>query len=211
MKLYFPSEFGVNHYLHDFSHKEWDAKKRHFRLATDELIPKNIKICRVYAGLFLEDSIGPWFGFWTKLQRYEAVGSDEQPCSYTSIGDLGKCLAILAALPLSEIPDEIQLSGDSKSFSQIAQIMGSKGGGSIQLSSIPLASYKQQVLANPSPTPERYLRFLMGEGKIDHTDTGLGNHNFLVEGDTGFGRWSSLMDLANQTNGQPWVDAEWKP
>lgn len=77
MRLYFPSEFGVNHYLHDFEHDEWNAKKHHFRLA-GELIP-NIRVCRVYAGLFLEESVGPWFGFFTKQGRYEAVGSPTQP------------------------------------------------------------------------------------------------------------------------------------
>ncbi|KAF4437780.1 isoflavone reductase family [Fusarium acutatum] len=162
VKLYFPSEFGVDHYVHDFPHEEWDAKKAHFQLAS-ELIP-DISICRVYAGLFLEDSIGPWFGFDTKGGRYEAVGDPAQKTSYTSMYDVGKALAILASQPAGTIPPEVHLSGDNKSMAEIAQIMEANGADRIQVTSVPLESYKASVLAKPSPTPERYLRFLMGEG-----------------------------------------------
>jgi hypothetical protein len=138
------------------------------------------------------------------------VGEPTQPCSYTSILDVGKTIAILASSPLSTIPAEVQLNGDSKSFAQIAEIMSNSGGGSIDVSSIPLAEYKQDVLSKPSPTPERYLRFLMGEGKIDHTDAALGNQNSLVQGKPGFEKWKSIQDLAIETHGLPWVDADWE-
>jgi len=209
VNLYFPSEFGVNHYIHDFEHEEWDAKKHHYKLAT-ELIP-NIKICRVYAGLFLEDSIGPWFGFNTKDGKYEAVGDATRLCSYTSIYDVGKAVAILASKLPAELPAEIQLNGDAKSFAEIAEMMKDAGAGSIDVSSIPLESYKQDVLAKPSPTPERYLRFLIGEGKIDHSENGLGNHNALVQSNESFGRWMTIRDLATETNGRPWADTPWPP
>jgi len=209
VKLYFPSEFGVNHYIHDFDHGEWDAKKHHYKLAT-ELIP-NIKICRIYAGLFLEDSIGPWFGFNTREKRYEAVGSPTQATSYTSIYDVAKALAILSSRPPDSLPNELQLNGDSKSFVQIANVMSEAGGGPIEVSNIDLATYKHQVLSKPSPTPERYLRFLMGEGKIDHTDAGIGNQNSLVDTDPDFGAWESINDLAWEASGTPWASSDWQP
>jgi hypothetical protein len=208
VSLYFPSEFGVNHYVHDFAHDEWDAKKRHLQLAR-ELIP-HIHICRVYAGLFLEDSIGPWFGFSTKHGKFEAVGSPAQRTSYTSMHDVGTALAILASSPSGSIPAEVHLSGDSKSFSEIAAIMEEHGAGVIEVSSVSLESYKAKVLAKPSPTPERYLRFLMAEGKIDHTDEGLGNQNRVVTSVDGFGTWKSVVDLAKETNGRPWADHDWE-
>ncbi|PIG80989.1 isoflavone reductase family protein, partial [Aspergillus arachidicola] len=37
--MYIPSEFGVDHYIHDFPHLEWDAKKRHDELAREILDP----------------------------------------------------------------------------------------------------------------------------------------------------------------------------
>lgn len=209
MKLYFPSEFGVNHYIHDFNHEEWDAKKHHYKLAT-ELI-SNIKICRIYAGLFLEDSIGPWFGFRMREKRYEAVGNPTQATSYTSIYDVAKALAILASRPPNELPDELQLSGDSKSFEQIADMMTKAGGGPIEVLSTDLATYKNQVLSKPSPTPERYLRFLMGEGKIDHTEAGMSNQNSLVNTDPDFGEWESVKQLVQETSGTPWASSDWQP
>ncbi|KAM0328014.1 hypothetical protein ACHAQA_005413 [Verticillium albo-atrum] len=207
VKLYFPSEFGVDHYVHDFRHEEWDAKKEHFQLS-QELIPR-IQVCRVYAGLFLEDSIGPWFGFDTKHNKYEAIGNPAQRTSYTSMKDLGRALAILASSPQAAIPAEVHVNGDSKSFLEIAAIMEKHGGGSIEVSSVPLDSYKEKVLAKPSPTPERYLRFLMSEGKIDHTDQGQGNNNGLVGLDDDFGTWKSVVDLAKETDGRPWADQDW--
>lgn len=73
VQIYFPSEFGVDHYIHDFPHREWDQKKQHFQLATRVI--SNARICRVFCGLFLEESIGPWFGFDTREGKYESVGS----------------------------------------------------------------------------------------------------------------------------------------
>ncbi|KAF4975975.1 hypothetical protein FZEAL_7302 [Fusarium zealandicum] len=207
VRLYFPSEFGVDHYVHDFPHDEWDAKKEHFRLAT-ELIP-NVNICRVYAGLFLEDSIGPWFGFDTKGGRYEAVGDPAQPTSYTSMYDVGKALAVLASRPVDKVPPEVHLSGDSKSMSEIATLMEANGAGRVHVMSVPLESYKANILENPSPTPERYLRFLMGEGKINHSVDGMGNDNHMVQEIGGLSTWTSMSQLAKETRGRPWGESEW--
>ncbi|TVY67177.1 Isoflavone reductase-like protein TP7 [Fusarium oxysporum f. sp. cubense] len=209
VKLYFPSEFGVDHYVHDFSHEEWDAKKAHFQLAS-ELIP-NISMCRVYAGLFLEDSIGPWFGFDTKRGRYEAIGDPSQKTSYTSMYDVGKALAILASQPVGTIPSEVHLSGDSKSMNEIAEIMEANGADRIQVTSVPLESYKTSALAKPSPTPERCLRFLMGEGKIWHSVDGIGNQSDIVQVTGGLSTWMSMSQLAKDISGRPWAEAEWEP
>ncbi|KAM0283566.1 hypothetical protein ACHAQK_003695 [Fusarium lateritium] len=208
VKLYFPSEFGVDHYVHDFSHDEWDAKKAHFQLAS-ELIP-NVSVCRVYAGLFLEDSIGPWFGFDTKRGIYEAVGDPAQKTSYTSMYDVGKALAILASQPVDTRPSEVHLSGDSKSMTEIAELMETNGSGHIHVTSVPLESYKVGVLAKPSPTPERYLRFLMGEGKILHSTDGIGNQNNIVQVAGVLSGWKSISQMAEETHGKPWAEAEWK-
>lgn len=209
VKLYFPSEFGVDHYVHDFPHEEWDAKKKHFRLAQD--LVHGIRICRVYAGLFTEDSIGPWFGFNTKQNRYEAVGSPDQVTSYTSMRDVGRALAVLSTLDPSKVPEQVHLSGDSKSVAQIARIMEEADDKKrrIEVTSLALEPYKDHVLGHPLPTPEKYLRFLMAEGLIDHTRMGLGNDNVLVEGADGIKGWFSLKDLAEETGGRPWGEAEW--
>jgi hypothetical protein len=134
-----------------------------------------------------------------------------QLCSYTSKWDLGKALAILASEPRSKLEKEIHLSGDAQSFSDIADIMIKAGGGPIEVTSLPLEQYKRYVVSHPTPTPERYLRFLIGEGKINHTKAAwsLGCQNELVDQYYLFGEWTTVKDHARETKGKPWADKIW--
>ncbi|CAI7580081.1 unnamed protein product [Penicillium crustosum] len=172
VQVYLPSEFGVDHYVHDFPHLEWDQKKRHVELAR-ELIPHK-KVCRVFCGLFLEDSIGPWFGLDTKHSR-------------------------------------VHVAGDTRSISEVADIMGAAGAGKVDVEEIDLNKYKQETTAKLSKDPAAFLRFLMGEGNIRHTPDGLGNDNDLVNRDEQLWKWETLADLAKSTHGQPWKDFDWPP
>ncbi|OQE24511.1 hypothetical protein PENSTE_c007G00123 [Penicillium steckii] len=209
VEIYFPSEFGVDHYVHDFPHLEWDEKKKHFALA-QKFIP-DIKVCRLFCGLFLEDSIGPWFGFDTKNGKYESVGSSQSPISFTSLDDVGKTIAALATLPPDLAPSTLHVGGDTRSISEIASIMGAAGAGQIEVTEIPLDEYKKEKTATPSWDPAGHLRFLMGEDKIDHTDGGLGNDNELVNPQQLLWKWTTLADLAEHAGGRPWKDFVWPP
>lgn len=209
VQVYFPSEFGVDHYVHDFPHLEWDQKKKHMAL-TKELNP-GVKICRVFAGVFLEDSIGPWFGFKTKDGKYECIGSSQSPVSFTSLDDVGKTVASLAALPVEKIPDTVHLAGDTRSFAEIAATMEEAGAGKIEMTEIDLQKYKEETTLQPSWEPSNFLRFLMGEGKINHTALGLGNRNELMNPNQKSWRWVTLSDLAKTEKGQPWKDFPWPP
>lgn len=209
VKLYFPSEFGVDHYVHDFRHLEWDQKKKHLELAR-ELAPR-VKVCRVFCGLFLEDSIGPWFGFDTAGGKYESVGSSRELISFTALGDVGRAVAALCALPMERIPEAVHLAGDTRSIADIAEIMQNAGAGNVDVSEIDLQKYKQETTAELSWDPAAYLRFLMGEGRINHTSTGLGSANELVNPDEKLWKWKSLGDLAKETGGRPWKDYAWPP
>ncbi|GLA36228.1 hypothetical protein AnigIFM63309_002146 [Aspergillus niger] len=221
IQLYFPSEFGVNHYVHDFPHLEWDAKKKHMALAEQLLTqgPKKVKICRVFCGLFLEDSIGPWFGFDTKRGRYESVGSSRVPVSFTSLGDVGRSVAALASLRVDEVPEVVHVAGDSRSVVEIAEVMGGAGGGGedgkgeIEVVEVGLEEYKRDVTTGKKDSwdPAPYLRFLMGEGKIMHTRDGLGDDDELVNPGERLWKWETLRDLAERTGGRPWGDYAWPP
>lgn len=208
VQVYFPSEFGVDHYVHDFPHLEWDQKKKHLALA-QQLVP-NVKICRVFCGLFLEDSIGPWFGFNTRTGKYESVGSRHSPISFTSLDDVGKSIASLSSLNKESIPDTIHVAGDTSSFAKIAKIMEEAGAEPIQVTEISLQAYKTEATATASWDPAKCLRFLMGEGKINHTVDGLGNDNELVNPDQ-LWKWTRLDGLAAKCNGRPWGDYVWPP
>ncbi|KAF3910370.1 hypothetical protein ABW20_dc0100751 [Dactylellina cionopaga] len=201
VKLYIPSEFGVDHYLHDFEHPEWDKKKTHFEAVSER---KDLKICRIFPGLFMEHSIGPWYGLNTKEGRYEFVGSGDTLISFTSIPDVGKAVAsALANIPIESFPDKLYISGDAVSLKQIAGLMKSAGAGDIQVSLLDLAEYKQDTLAAPGLDPASYLRFLMAEGKIDNKSQ---NDNELVNPGETLWRWKKMSDHAQETKGRPWSD-----
>lgn len=210
IKLYFPSELGLDHTVHDFSAPEWEAKKIHYSNARKLLEPKHIKLCRVYTGLFLEESIGPWFGFYTKKGKYEIVGSSDSKTAYTSLKDVGLAMASLAAMSVESVPEEVRLAGDNISPEEIARIMQEAGAGRIELTSIPLTEYKFQVVNNAeSKGTADFIRFIMGEGKGDHGLTGLGNSNDIVNEGESIWVWKKIRDLAAETSGRPWADYEW--
>lgn len=209
VKIYFPSEFGVDHYGHDFAHLEWYEKKKH--LANAQPVINEMKICRIFCGLFLEDSIGPWFGLDTKNGKYTSVGPPTSPISFTSLHDVGKSIASLATFPEEKIPDIVHLAGDTRSIADIASIMQAAGAGQIDVGEIPYETYKAETTSEASWDPAAYLRFLMGDGNINHTSAGLGNDNELVNPGQRLWRWKTLEDLAKQTKGRPWNETVWPP
>ena len=120
--MYVPSEFGVDHTIHDFPHPEWDAKKCHFVIA-QEVLPRSTKIIRISIDLFLEDSIGWWFGFDTKKGVYGAVGSAEKKASFTIVDDVGKVLAEMSVEELEQVLDQLHISRASASMSEVVKLM----------------------------------------------------------------------------------------
>jgi hypothetical protein len=204
--LYVPSEFGVDHTIHDFPHPEWDAKKRHFVIA-QEVLPRSTKIIRVSIGLFLEDSIGWWFGFDTKKGVYEAVGSAEKKASFTSVDDMGKVLAVLARMlaeELEEVPDQLRISGTSASMSEVAKLMVDAQNtprSEISVKTIDAAEYRRKTMESGARDPADYLRFLIGNGSIDHrskAEGGMGDDNELANlGGTRW-KWKPMADYAAQ-------------
>ena len=206
--LYIPSEFGVDHTTHDFPHEEWDHKKTHYELAK-KLLPSTIKICRIFIGLFTEASIGPWFAFDTKNAVYEAVGSADIPVSFTSLEDTGRVIASLARLPHDQIPPQIHVSSTTLTIRDLARTMEAAGSSPIEIREIDLPSYKEAVIQEGTTDPSKYLRFLMGEGKINHTAEGLGNDNELVNPGGKVWEWKAMKGYAEETKGRPWVEYEW--
>ncbi|EPS44357.1 hypothetical protein H072_1658 [Dactylellina haptotyla CBS 200.50] len=201
IKVYIPSEFGVDHYLHDFQHPEWDKKKSHFESVNKR---EDLTVSRVFPGLFLEHSIGPWYGLNTKEGKYEIVGSGDTPISFTSISDIGRAVAsALANIPLDDFPEKLYFSGDSVSLRQISELMKQAGAGEIEVSSLDLAEYKAKTLATTGLDPASYLRFLMADGKIDNKGD---NSNEVVNPGEKLWKWKKMKDHAAETGGRPWAD-----
>ncbi|CZR65133.1 uncharacterized protein PAC_15033 [Phialocephala subalpina] len=133
--LYFLSEFGVDH----------SEVKR---------IAPNIKVSRVYVGLFTEDSIGPWFGFNTKEKRFECVGSPDVKISFTTREDSGKVMTALAALSPKLVPEETHI--------------------------LDMTEFKDKLMKKPAATSGPYLGFIMKEDKLNHSKVGLRCDDELV-------------------------------
>ncbi|KEF55659.1 uncharacterized protein A1O9_08409 [Exophiala aquamarina CBS 119918] len=194
-RLYFPSDSGVDPRLHDFSNPEWDAKRLDRELVS-ELLPSSTCTCSVYPGLFLEHSIGPWYGLSSRAERYEQSGAHESKIRFTSLPDIGRSVVDLSLLP--EPPEHVHLAGDTKAIIGVARTMESAVAGPIEVVETDLDKYKKDVLTGPGDRPEKNLRFLVGEGKIDHSDKGLGNDNEIVNpGQKRWGWWGLCnWDLA---------------
>lgn len=210
VKMYFPSEFGVDHTVHDFGHGEWDKKKRHFELVK-EVLGSKVAVCRVYCGLFLEDSVGPWFGFDTKNGRYEAVGDGDRKATYTSLVDVGKVVAQLARMNVKQVPGEVHVAGDIISMKEIAEIMGEAGGEKIEVAEVQYDGFREEALKSGRKDPSGCLRFLMGDGRILHTKDAMGCDNDVLNPGQSYWKWKTMKDLAVETKGKPWVDVIWPP
>ena len=159
----------------------------------------------------MEDSIGPWFGFDTRGGRYESVGSSAERVSFTGLGDVGRVVAGLCRLFAAEgeVPDVVHVAGDTKCVADVARVMEREGGGPIEVTQAALGEYKERVTSVVGSDPAAYLRFLMGEGKINQSPAGLGCDNDLVNPEERVWKWKSLEELARETRGRPWRDLEW--
>jgi hypothetical protein len=77
----------------------------------------------------------------------------------------------------------------------IASVIGKAGAGEVEVTAIDYEEYKRSTIEEGAPTPEKYLRFLIRNGSIDHSERGLGNHNELVNPGKGYGSgrvWKSM-------------------
>ncbi|KIY00745.1 uncharacterized protein Z520_03410 [Fonsecaea multimorphosa CBS 102226] len=221
VKLYFPSEFGVDHRLHDFRVPEWDGKKRHYEHTKKVVLGESssssssdMRVCRIFNGLFLHSGIGPWYGFHTAKDVYQAVGSVDQVISYTDISDIARVLCRLAEMAMREggsqnVPEELRIAGTHASFRQIARMMmTAAGAGDIELKSVDLDTFRERALQRQYEDrgPIVCLRFIMGDGRADYRpidEGGLGNDNHVVNPDQKYFRWKTMNDLAIETRGRP--------
>lgn len=209
IKLYIPSEFGVDHTIHDFPHPEWNHKKAHFELARNVLQGTNVRVCRIFIGLFIEASIGPWFGFDTKNAMYEVIGSADMPVSYTSLEDTGRVIASVAKLNPELVPGQLHVASETLTTREVAQVMEETGSTPIGIHEVDLKKYKDAVITEGTTDPSKYLRFLMAEGKIDHRLNAMGNDNELVNPAESQWKWKTMKEYATETKGRPWADYEW--
>ena len=136
------------------------------------------------------------------------MGSADALLSFTAFPDVGKTVVALALREPSDVPEIVHIGGETVSMNQIATLMMKAGAGDIEVTSVDLDSFREKTLKVPGTDPAKALRFLMGEGSINHSNEkgGRGNDNVLVSTGSQAWTWKTLADLAEETKGRPWVD-----
>lgn len=205
-KIYFPSEFGIDGSTLDFRHDSFERSKSLSHLARKSL--HSTKICQVFPGIFLENVLGSWLGLVDTTSSNEmrliSVGSKHTPISCTSVIDIGRSVAQLCLLPASQIPDIIHLAGTTNSIADMAEILARERSECIKVVELSLPDYKASVLVSSPSNEAEYLKFVIGEGKVNHGKGGLWNGNELVNPRECRWKWKTFEDMVKETDGRPW-------
>ncbi|KAF9811087.1 hypothetical protein IEO21_06664 [Rhodonia placenta] len=160
VKVYFPSEFGMNYHLIEFreyGEPIWDAKAQHVARAR-ELAQGKIKIIVLATGLFAEYVLTlmpplnqPWFEFDAATLTFAFAGSPDSKLAITAKADIARSVAQLTLLALSPdlaVPDVVYVAGQNASYREIGQAIEGVSGESgaerkkVTLNAADLESYK---------------------------------------------------------------------
>jgi hypothetical protein len=147
-------------------------------------------------------SFGPWFGMNTKKGLWEPIGSKDTPAAFTALADIGKGIAALACLPPSEIPDHVRMVGSNISFKEASEAMTAVSGNPIEIKEIELEAFKKDTTKKSEGDPAAFIRFVMGEGKLDFSK----NENEVFNPGEKVFKWKTLQEYAKEVDGKPWFD-----
>ncbi|KZS91068.1 NAD(P)-binding protein [Sistotremastrum niveocremeum HHB9708] len=193
VKVYIPSEFGLDERLIDVDVEIWRLKKEHVKAAVEKSRGK-LKVVLIYTGFFLE-GIGLWTGFDVANGVFTSVGSPNFPIAYTARADIASATARLAILSISpstadSVPTDVRIFGSSPSISQIKDFAEKKYGKKIVLQVEDARSWKKELLESNSNDLLKWVRLFAGEGKFDYTEE---NHRELVNPRQSFWKWKTVQ------------------
>ncbi|KAI9059751.1 NAD-P-binding protein [Trametes sanguinea] len=200
VKVFFLSEFGVDHTRNDFpgyDHHEWQTKRELAADARGLAEGTSTQVIAVYTGLFLELTLAV-LGFDLQNNIFACYGSPTQKVTFTSMSDVGRSLARLSTLALepltvSKVPEELRISGTATSFEDVRDLVAQvKGLQKAEVKTEGLEEAKDRLRQTPGSHIVDYIRVLMGEGKLDFSDD---NCNSLVNPAEAFWKWRSVKDL----------------
>jgi hypothetical protein len=138
----------------------------------------------------------------TKKGVWSPIGKATTPSAFTALEDIGKAVAALCRLPPEKIPDHVRIVGDNISFKDASEAMTAVSGDKIALKEIDLDSFKKETTKRTEGDPASFIRFVMGEGKLDFSE----NENELVNpGEKDF-KWKTVKDYAKEVGGKPWIE-----
>ncbi|KIO26445.1 hypothetical protein M407DRAFT_74465 [Tulasnella calospora MUT 4182] len=205
VKVYIPSEFGIDHRGDNgFHHELFDGKEAHYHYASS-ISGGKLKIVSLYVGMFLEDmfSLGATLGVDTKNAVYTSLGSADTPISFNSREDISSStvrISVLAAADPNSVPDFTRINGSAASYNQLAALVGKARGTDIKVVEVDDAEGKKQLclryqLANRTVF---YLRYGYGHGLMDFTKD---NENEILNPGQKYSKWKTMEEWVEETKG----------
>ncbi|EIW63468.1 uncharacterized protein TRAVEDRAFT_161801 [Trametes versicolor FP-101664 SS1] len=209
-KVYFLSEFGLDHRVADFSgyeHPEWAGKKR-LAAETRKLAQGKTKVIAVYSGVFVEflvsSFLGPILGFDLANNVFTSYGPATSKFGSTGKSDIGRTVGRLAVLALdpstsASVPDEVRIAGSTTSYENVRDITARVKGvpkGEIKIED--LDKLEQDLRAQKGKGDFLlYIRLATGKGWGDLSE----NANELVNPGQKFWKWKTVEDEVRTVTG----------
>ncbi|CAL8126578.1 unnamed protein product [Orchesella dallaii] len=203
VKLYFPSEFGTNHYkCPNYSHPLFDGKRKHFSQAKE----LGLNPIRMLTGDIMEATFGKWFGLDCISGVWTLVGNaPDIPCAMTAERDLGRFTLeaiLLAHSDISKCPDEIEVYSDMKTFRDYAKSLDKVSGREIKIVQVPVEDFKTEY-EKADKQFEKLLMLMFAEGTYDYSNaTGIN----LLNPNESIWKLKKFEEYAEETGGIPWND-----
>jgi len=196
VKVYIPSEFGVDHKNYVSDVDVWVAKKAHVQKAVEQG-GSDLKVVSIYVGLFLETGFGAWLGFDTKNNVYTAVGTPDAVVSYNSLTDISHTVArivLLSAAPSTAalVPPHVRISGSGASVAQVQGLVEKKSGKKITVNVVPFEEWTKDL-----QTTDVLKQILLanGLGALDYTKQ---NENELVNPGESLWKWKTVEQFVEE-------------
>ncbi|ODN00922.1 Isoflavone reductase P3 [Orchesella cincta] len=199
VKLYFPSEFGTNHYKYlDYKHPAFEGKRKHFAQAKE----RGLTTIRMLTGCIMEFTFGKWFGFDCVSGVWTVVGNAADiPCATTAERDLGRFTleaVLLANSDITKCPDAIEVYSDIKTLREYAKALDKVSERETTFNQVPLEEFKTQYEAT-----QDFLKLIMimfAEGAFDVTKA---NGNLLLNRNESVWKLKKFEVFAKETGGTP--------
>ena len=138
----------------------------------------------------------------TKKGIWEPIGSKNTKAAFTALPDIGMAIASLACLRPSEIPDHVRIVGSNVSFKEASDAMTAVSGDTIQIKEIELEAFKKETTKKTEGDPAAFIRFVMGEGKLDFTE----NENEIANPGQKLFKWKTVEEYGQEVGGKPWIE-----
>ncbi|KAG8946289.1 hypothetical protein FRC04_011919 [Tulasnella sp. 424] len=201
VKVYFPSEFGVEPHLLDIEAKIFQSKVAQANYAR-EVGKGSLKVIELYNGGFL-GQIGlyaPAIGIDIPNRTVTSVGEGSATVrvSLTSERDIAYSavrLAIRAAQDPSSVADQVRISGTSTSWSHLAELLSKETGAEFEVKEVSDAPFREKIEEGDFVAA---LRYSYGKGHVDLT---TGTSNELVNPGEELWKWETVEEYVKKTKG----------